>query len=90
MAKIYFSNGIIKEINPNNGKQFTLEELQTIVGGYIEIVNLPDDKLLVVDEEGKLKHKPYNVRATQLLAATLHNGDFVVGNALLCDGSQID
>lgn len=89
MAKIYFQNGIIKEINPNNGTDFTLGELQTIVGGYVEIVTLPNDQLMVVDEEGKIKQKKINVRATQLIAATIHNGDIIVGDALVCDSSQI-
>lgn len=37
-----------------------LEALQKIVGGYIEVVQVDADVLMVCDEEGKLKGKPYN------------------------------
>ena len=37
-----------------------LELLQQIVGGYIETVTLADDLVIICDEEGRLKEKPYN------------------------------
>lgn len=39
----------------------TLEALQKAVGGYIECVTLAEDMCLVVDEEGLLKGKEYNI-----------------------------
>lgn len=39
----------------------TLEALQKAVGGYIECVSLATDMCLIVDEEGLLKGKEYNV-----------------------------
>ena len=39
----------------------TLEALQKAVGGYIECVSLATDICLIVDEEGLLKGKEYNV-----------------------------
>lgn len=38
----------------------TLEELQQIVGGYIETVTFADDMVIICDEEGRLKRRPYN------------------------------
>lgn len=38
----------------------TLEALQEAVGGYIETLTFVSDAALIVDEEGKLKGKPYN------------------------------
>jgi len=38
----------------------TLESLQGQVGGYIETVTVFEDAALIVDEEGKLKGKPFN------------------------------
>lgn len=38
----------------------TLENLQKIVGGYIETVTLPHDVVIICDEEGMLKGKPHN------------------------------
>ena len=39
--------------NPLNGTTVgtTLDDLQEAVGGYIELVYLPDAKIMVVDEE---------------------------------------
>ena len=39
-----------------------LKELQTIVGGYIEIVGFNPGLLLICDEEGKLKGKKPNIK----------------------------
>jgi len=38
----------------------TLENFQKIVGGYIETVTLPNDVVIICDEEGMLKGKPHN------------------------------
>ena len=38
----------------------SLEALQGQVGGYIEAVTIASDVVLIVDEEGRLKGKPYN------------------------------
>ncbi len=38
----------------------TLEALQEIVGGYIELVQPCVDLALIVNEEGKIKGMPYN------------------------------
>jgi Domain of unknown function (DUF3846) len=71
------------------GKFFSLGELQTIVGGYIEMVNTTDPNLLLVmDEEGKLKHKPLNRAATALYIHGQH--DRVVGDVLVCPTSLIE
>ena len=38
----------------------TLEALQKAVGGYIEALNIGGNIIMICDEEGKLKGKPYN------------------------------
>lgn len=40
------ASGSIKMVDPANGKDFSLEELNEIVDGYIEILHI-GDKLLV-------------------------------------------
>ena len=40
MAKIIKTDGTIVEVTPQNGADFQLEELQKIVGGYIEVLSL--------------------------------------------------
>ena len=53
-----------------------LAALQEVIGGHLETVWLPDlDAVMIVDEEGKLKDKPYNF--------TIRNDD-IVGTAIFC------
>lgn len=51
----------------------TLEDLQCIVGGYIETVTFAEDCTLIVNEEGKLQGLPVNFRIF---------GGVIVGTAL--------
>jgi hypothetical protein len=66
MATILFPSGETKEVQPANGTDFQLDELQAIVQGHIEIVPLPDGRIMVINEEGRLLDLPRNEQATQL------------------------
>lgn len=61
-----------------------LNTLQALVGGYIEVVNLPD-AVFFINEEGKISNLPFNARATALGQAqeVLFATDFIVGDAVL-------
>ena len=59
----------------------SLEEAQKIVGGYIEFAYCPSGLTLVVDEEGRLKNKPANPRATAIYQRSL-----IVGDVILLEG----
>ena len=37
-----------------------LEDLQKAVAGYIECVTIASDLVILCDEEGRLKHRPFN------------------------------
>ena len=51
-----------------DGDDTTLEELQRLVGGYIEVYPSDNDKYYyLVDEEGLLKRRPFNKPAYELL-----------------------
>mgnify|MGYP003674504572 FL=1 len=68
-----------KNIEPKNGKWFTLEEMQRLVGGRIERVHHAEPHCdMYVNEEGKLDGLPYNKTATtvyhQSLAETFGHG----------------
>ena len=89
MAQIIKSSGEVIETKPNNGTDFSLEELQAIVGGYIEVVGLRDGRLIVCDEEGKLKGKEHNQKATEIYQANVPNWDHLVGDVLLCGVDEI-
>lgn len=38
----------------------SLEQLQAVIGGYIEAVTIAEDAVIICDEEGLLKGLPYN------------------------------
>lgn len=60
-GSLYLTNGQVILVKPEDGKEFTLKELQTAVGGYIEPV-IPLDKRskLFVNEEGLIHNLPKN------------------------------
>lgn len=90
MARLYPSYTIdaeaqsVSPFTPANGEKFTLEELQAVVGGYIEIVTLPDRSLLVCHEEGRLRQLPLNKPAS-FIANRIILGNVAVINAALLD-----
>lgn len=88
-AQIYNTDGTIVPVEPKNGKDFQLAELQQIVEGYIEAIPLSandasKDLYLICNEDGKSKNLPINNEATKLLRLYFGNTDFVVGNVLVC------
>ncbi|MBR0290891.1 MAG: DUF3846 domain-containing protein [Bacteroidales bacterium] len=96
MAKIIYASGLVAEVKPANGKWFTLEEKQRIVGGNIEIVPSREGNWLVVNEEGKLEGLPINRDATLLYAygiMTSEKGfvvhDVLAGDVLYCSEKEL-
>jgi hypothetical protein len=90
MARIIYTNGEEKEIVPKDGKYFTLTELQVIVEGYIETVEINNTDIMIINEDGKINHLPYNKIATQIFQKKYpDNEDHIVGNAIICDKSQV-
>jgi len=75
---------------PKNGADFSLEELQGFVDGYIEIITLSDDLIMVVNEEGKPLGLPFNKAATEILwDHTNSTDDYIAGNALICESCLV-
>lgn len=89
MAKIYKMNGEVLYIEPKNGENFSLEELQKIVRGYIEILPLDDDEIMVLNEEGKCKNLGINLMATSLMLCAGYRHDFIVGDVLVCRSDEV-
>ena len=88
MATIIKINGEKENIQPSNGKVFTLEELQKAVNGYIQLVPIKEGeyvgKLMIVDEEGLLKATPQlNKEASKIVSQP------IVGQVLIIDRDQI-
>ena len=60
----------------------SLWNLQTIVEGYIEIVRIADDMVVICNEEGRLRDLPFNCRI---------DGEDLVGTLIFAgvDGEEI-
>ena len=84
MSTIIKTDGTKQIIEPKDGKVFSLKELQEAVGGYIELVPLNDGKLMVVDEDGKMKADTQFNREASRIA-----GQQIVGTVLIIDNDQI-
>lgn len=91
MATILTTSKGIEQVTPKDGRKFSLEEAQKIVGGYIQLIHIIDTgEILVCNEEGKLYDLPYNGLAT--LYAHMHDAlfsDYIVGNVLVCKHNEI-
>lgn len=74
-------------------EELSLSEAQALVGGYVEPISVTyegDERLMLLDEEGKLKPNPVaNPEATKLLhAAGGMPDDIVVGTAIILIGVE--
>jgi hypothetical protein len=84
MATLIKASGAQEEIKPISGNSFTLAEIQEHVGGYFEMQRMANGKLMLMDEDGKMKQKPINREASILLFGNRAGiVDFVVGNVLV-------
>lgn len=84
MALVIQTNGATQEVQPQR-KHFTLQELQGLVGGYIEFIHLTDGRWLVVDEDGKPKRLPMNIHATAMAGLP---GDSIVGTVVVLSAAD--
>lgn len=87
MAYHIKADGTITEVQPQNGTDFKLKELQQFVGGRIELVRTTDDRLMVINEEGKLLGLPLNKKATWLYIHRQH--DSIMGDVLVCESHEV-
>ena len=84
------------EVETEENGNIPLKTMQAIVGGWIERWELHGHSLdgldLFLDEEGKLKEKSYNPKATILSMILMHD-DCIVGDAFVCgsdgDGNSV-
>lgn len=97
-AKLYKATGEVEDVQPENGTDFSLQELRKFVGGSIDIQALPKSNLIMVlNDEGKLDGLEKNEKATEIwkmnypIAEYLHNNDeLVVGDVLICSSELVD
>jgi hypothetical protein len=87
-AQLVSTNGDVKSVKPKNNKTFSLKELQSYVDGYIQILKTRDERIMIINEEGKLNNLPYNEIASSLYIYGVQ--DPVVGNVLVMDKQMIN
>ena len=71
-------------------KELTLEFMQQVVEGYIQIVPLRDGRLLVCNDEGKLKELPVNNKVTGIWQKYYGFTDIIVGNVIIAEDGEIE
>lgn len=84
MATLIKMDGALEIVHPKDGigKPFKLEELQGYVGGYIESVYLDNGTIMLVNEEGMLRHLDPNPRAALIAKQR------IVGDVLIVDNKE--
>lgn len=70
-------DGTIIPVLPSKGTRFTLKEVQDMVGGYVERVQLPKGMVVLANEEGFPMELPRNPVASQMTGVDLL-GDVVL------------
>jgi Domain of unknown function (DUF3846) len=96
-ATIYETTGEVHKVMPNNGTDFTLEEMQHIVGGYIEVLELPGtNEIMILNENGKGDDLPKNETATAIFKKAYplekypdNNDQLIVGTVIVCPSSML-
>jgi hypothetical protein len=72
-----------------SGKTVTLKEMQDCVKGYIEFIRLPNNTIMVVNEEGKINGLGLNTSATTFLQSN-NLPHIIVGDVLIIDAKFVD
>lgn len=80
--KVLSADGAVAFVE-NDKSHADLKLLQDAVGGYIEVVTLSNDWLMIVNEEGKLKGLPINDLATAMYYINYGETDIIVGDVVL-------
>src|SRR5689334_8566375 len=52
MALILYTDGTSKEVHPANGDHFEIDELLQIVDGQLQMIPLPDGRIMTFNEDG--------------------------------------
>lgn len=75
----------VEVVEPANGTDFSLAELQGFVGGLIDIVELPDGLIMVVNDEYLFNETPFNPAASAMVG----EGGHVRGDVLVCPSEMV-
>jgi hypothetical protein len=75
-------NSNVEECPPADGKRYTLEECQKMVGGFFQIVCLEEKYIVLADEDGLSKRLPRNEFASYLYSKHLVGNVAVINRKL--------
>ena len=81
---LFKTSGDTEAFQPASGNRYSLKELQTAVDGFIELVHLDSQQVLVVNEDGLRLRLPVNDKASDIA------GRLIVGDSLLCPVESIE
>lgn len=92
-AQLIRTNGSSEEISlpDQNDEIGLLYALQRAVGGMIQVVFLTGDRLMIINEMGKLLNFEKNLEATAIAYASVSipSYDYIAGDALIIPKSMI-
>ena len=86
MAQLIPVYGDVEEIK-YDGSEMSLDQMQKLVGGYIEIIYL-ENQMMIINEEGKFTQQK-NEWATRLASKFMFAGDYIAGPAILLEQGEI-
>ena len=86
------TDGEITEVKPSDEKIFTLKEFYKHTNcDIVEFVYLPNDKIMVCDEEGRLRQNPkINLLATLIVSHLSKNFMPICGDVLIINQNQTE
>ena len=70
-------------------EQASLEELQKVVGGFVEVVTLADGRQLVCNEDGQSKGLPLNIEASSLMNKVGPWAHPILGDCAVLEGKAV-
>ncbi len=91
MAKLINGNGIIREVSPQNGKDFKLQEVYKLLDiNLVDVLYLKEDLLMLIDDEGKVNDSFINREATIIAwqFGAISENDCICGKALICSDEE--
>lgn len=89
MARIYKTNGEVINVEPKNGTDFKVDELQEIVGGTFDIKRLKENRVMVWYDGEYTLTKQKNKKATSIYQSETLSRVIVFGDVLICKSSEI-
>lgn len=88
MALIIKTNGNTEPVEIPEDLDKQVDFLQRAVGGHFEAVFLSNNKIMIINEDGKGLRLPPNLQAT-MMADTISPYDHIVGDVVVAEKGEI-